>query len=229
MFRRNGLVQNLPVGSALSALVTSLENWDHPHVPRHVLDALPIDLVERHRIVLHVRHLWERRGDAVPPDLSRRFEELAYRRNFLEQELSEVAREATGRRLRFALIKGFAFESYYPRGYARDFGDLDLVVPSLEEFDAFLDLLHGRGYHVGSAIVALRPQVPGASPCVGVAVENQGSDARHACKVDLSAGGHFISHLTFCAIPDSLWHEPPTISLRGVPIPILPVVHNFVL
>lgn len=146
------------------------------------------------------------------------------KRHILGAEIAAIARAAAERNARFVLQRAFAYQSYYPQGYIRQFNDLDIVVAGLDDLTRLLPALMELGYYVVRPLV-LRCS-DGADPWVGIAFNKQRADLPEPVMLDVCVSGPSISGVSYCRVPNSVWADRQSLTIDVSSVPMLPPTFN---
>jgi hypothetical protein len=130
------------------------------------------------------------------------------KRRTLQDELRSVLQRLSDSIVRepieVGLVKGFATASEYPPGYARDFGDADVIVPDLRTFWSVFRLLQKDGFVIVSLTLrqdALTGVVSGGS---NVARQSRACD-NEICSLDFLIGGQLLRPHSVVPFTEDFW------------------------
>lgn len=164
-------------------------------------------------------------GNLSPADAAH-LERIRHKRHILAEEIAIVGRAASATAAAFVIQRGFAFQSYYPAEYIRQFNDLDIVVPDLATLDRLLPALFAQGYYIARPLVLCRSATP--LPWVGIALNKRRADLPEPVMLDVTVGGPAVGSLHFWQFPAAAWESRQFIPIGSSSVPILSPSFNLI-
>jgi len=208
----------------LNLLVAQLRKWPNltatVDAPLFRLDTADQQKVAPHMLVMGL----QTSNTETASDALRQYERIMRKRHVLEEEVVAITMRAIEKNIKFVLQRGFAYQSYYPIGYIRQFNDLDIVLATVDDFNRLFPELEQLGYFIARPVVLRYDGNRGSSATI--AFNKHHSDLTEPVMLDVSIAAITISPITSWRLPDSAWETRQPLVINSVIVPILAPTYN---
>jgi hypothetical protein len=211
----------------LPMLIHHIEHW--PELNNHMQTLPDLKEAEFHKITPHIVDILKnRKSVGFSKEVVKKDESIRHKREILLRELNLLNKIAQEENISYSVLRGFAFQTYYPSSYIRQFNDIDIIVRTPKDLYTLMGRLKRNDYFIAHSIV-VRKQRESNDTWIGIALNKITPDLDHPIYLDVTLGGPSISDQSHYSLQEDAWESCTFAEINGVSFPVFSVQHNIMI